>query len=177
MSEAQLTCHLAGEIAKSDLPNKFLRLEIEMIKGFTPRHSPKTGSWSAVLLNYYFALAMTKLNPAIAVCLMAEAGVDDDSIETALQRAAIPKKGGEYQVKDTHVAIAPPTFSDNVEDWAKRGYEVDRDLKLGDVCVYDGLVGLYRYTDDTGISIMAGFVPGSGGIAVPDERLIKVIRV
>lgn len=177
MSDERLTCHVAGEIASKELPQKFLRLELETIKGYTPKRSAKIASWSAELLNYYFSLAMVKQNPAVAVCLMAEAGVSDDCIEYALKRAGTAKNGEEFKVIDTRIAIAPPTFSDDVNEWLNRGYEVDQKLRLGDVCVYDGLVGLYHKASDDGITIMSGFIPGSGGKAVADERLLKVLRV
>jgi hypothetical protein len=172
-----LTCHAACGFAAKEQPSKFERLEKQLILGFTPKLTDDP-SWSAVIMNYYFCLGMVKLNPAVAVCLMEEAGVLGDSIELALTKnQQISVSRTEFKIEDTRTALAPPTFSGDPSLWLERGYEVQSDLKPGDVCVFERSVGFYQRSTDTGLYIVTGFYVGSVGSGISEDILTKVIRV
>jgi hypothetical protein len=172
-----LTCHAAFEFASKEQPSKFDRLHKDLILGFTPKATDNP-SWAAIVMNYYFCLGMVKLNPAVGVCFMEEAGVSGDCIEMALSKSSAESINKyEYKVEDTRVAIAPPTFSSDPDLWLKRGYEVTHDLQPGDVCVFEGFVGFFQRFTDSGIYVVAGFYVGSVGSGIADEKLVKVIRI
>lgn len=174
-----LTCHAAYGFASKELPTKFGRLELELIKGFTPlKVTDDQASWSAVLMNYYFCLGMVALNPAIAICHMEEAGVTDDAIECALIKNKATSVGRfDFKIYDTLIPVAPPTFSNDPALWLERGFEVKADLKAGDVCVFNGLVGFHARFDEKALHVAAGFVYGSVGVGEAEQTLIKVVRV
>lgn len=174
-----LTHQAANDFAKKDLPTKYGRLELQLIYGFTPdRVTDDKASWSAMVMNYYMCLGMVKLNPALGVSFMEEAGVTADSIEHALvknQQQSISKT--EFRIVDTKIAIAPPTFSDDPSLWLERGYDPLANYVHGDIAVCDGLVGFYRGFVDNELHLATGFIVGSVGVGEAEKKLLKVIRV
>jgi hypothetical protein len=175
----KLTCHHAYDFAVADMPKKFRNSEVQFITQFTSiRFTEDNSSWSAILLNYYMCLAILKINPAIGISVMDDAGIGRHAIEFALNKAGYKKNRDDgYEIQDTQEPIAPPTFRNDPKLWDNRGYAVDHDLIPGDICLFDGLVGFYHKQGEQGIYVVAGFSDNSIGLAVADQRLIKVIRV
>jgi len=178
---APLTCHEAYGFAKKDMPCKFYRTEIDLIKGFVvePPKDWNDEAWSCAVMSYYMCLGMTKRNPALAIGVMDDSGVNNDSIEWCLLKAGLERdsKGG-FVVMQTNEPIAPPTFKPAADTYLDRGYEVKRDLKQGDLCVFEGFVGFFHQNGEGSLYICGGFTLGSLGLATAEDKtLTKVIRV
>lgn len=176
-----LACHVAYGFSKKDMPTKFRRIEVDVIKGFTPKRDIKDDEigWTAELMNYYFCLAMVSANPAAAISIMDDAGVSGDSIEWALIRAGIKKAtGGAFEIDYSDEHVVPPPFSNDPAKWLDRGYEVKGEFQAGDICCYDGSVGFFNKLDDEGLYVVTGFIPAGIGVGINDNKdLIKIIRV
>lgn len=172
-------CHTAYEFALKQQPTSFkYRHEIDVISGFTPqiKATDSVSIWQHKLLCYYFSLAMVKLNPALAICLMEEAGVERDYIEVALVTVGMKKAAdGGYVIDDTEVEIKPPPYKD-VNGWLASGEIIKHDTKPGDICVFnEGLGFLHKFADE-GLYLVTGFHVNSVGEGLSEQRLIDVVR-
>lgn len=175
-----LSCHQAYDFAKKDMPTKFRRIEVDVIKGFSPKKDITDDEigWTADLMNYYFCLAMVRVNPAAAISIMDDAGVANDSIEWALIKTGIKKiVGGGYEIDYSDEPVVPPTFSNDPSKWLDRGYVVKSEFQAGDVCCFNGAVGFFNKLDDQGLYVVTGFVQNSIGVGIyEDKDLINIIR-
>lgn len=176
-----LTCHEAYSFAKKDMPCKFYRTEIDLIKSFMvePPKDWNDEAWSCAVLAYYMSLGMVKKNPALALAIMDDSGVNRDSMEWTLLKAGVERnKDDGFVVVQTNEPIAPPTFKPAADTYLDRGYEVTHDFKAGDICIFEGFVGFFHQVGETGFYICGGFTMGSLGLAtVEDKTLTKVIRI
>lgn len=176
-----LTCHEAYSFAKKDMPCKFYRTEIELIKSFLvePPKDWDVEAWSCAVLSYYMCLGMVKKNPALALAVMDDSGVNHDSIEWTLLKAGLKRSGSdEFTVMQTDEPIAPPTFNSMSMSYLDRGYPVTKGFKAGDVCVFENMVGFFHQESDGSLYICGGFSVGGLGLAAIDEKtLTKTVRI
>jgi len=179
---APLTCHTAYSFAKKDMPCKFYRTEIDLIKGFLvePPKEWNDEAWSTAILAYYMCLGMVKKNAALALAIMDDSGVNQDSMEWTLLKADFKRSGNDsFEVMQTDEPIAPPTFKPVANTYLDRGYEVkNSDLRAGDICIFDNFVGFFHQNVEGRLYVCGGFSMGSLGLAVVEnQNLIKVIRI
>jgi hypothetical protein len=181
LTVAPLTCHEAYSFAKKDMPCKFYRTEIDLIKGFLvePPKEWNDEAWSCAVLAYYMCLGMAKKNAALALAIMDDSGVNQDSMEWTLLKAGFKRDASSgFEVMQTNEPIAPPTFKPVANTYLDRGYEVTKDLKPGDVCIFENFVGFFHQNGEGSLYICGGFTMGSLGLAtVEDKTLTKIIRI